>query len=100
MSPGRTRRSFTKEFKVEAVQLSHQPGMSVAKAAADLGVSENTLYRWRAEQERDGDDAFRGHGRLRSDEAELARLRRENAELRMEREILKKAAAYFAKHQH
>ena len=100
MSQGRTRRTFTKDFKVEAVQLSHQPGMSVSKAATDLGMSENTLYRWRAEQQNDGDDAFRGHGQLRSDQAELDRLRRENAELRVEREILKKAAAYFAKHQH
>lgn len=99
MNQGRVRRTFTKEFKVEAVQLSHQPGMSVGKTATDLGMSENTLYRWRAEQQEDGNDAFRGHGRLRNDEAELARLRRENAELRMEREILKKAAAYFAKHQ-
>lgn len=100
MSQGRVRRTFTKAFKVEAVQLSQQPGMSVSKAATDLGVSENTLYRWRAEQHTDGDDAFRGHGQLRSDQAELARLRHENAELRVEREILKKAAAYFAKHQH
>jgi transposase len=100
MAQGRGRRTFGKEFKAEAVQLSQQPGMSVAKAATDLGVSANTLYRWRAERQEDGDEAFRGHGRLRSDQAELARLQRENAELRMEREILKKAAAYFAKHQH
>ena len=100
MAQGRGRRTFGKEFKAEAVQLSQQPGMSVTKAATDLGVSENTLYRWRAELLEDGDEAFRGHGRLRSDQAELARLQRENAELRMEREILKKAAAYFAKHQH
>ncbi len=99
MNQGRVRRTFAKEFKVDAVRLSHQPGMSVTKAATDLGVSENTLYRWRTEQQNDGDDAFRGHGQLRSDQAELDRLRRENAELRMEREILKKAAAYFAKHQ-
>ena len=54
---------------------------------------------WRREMAEDGIDAFRGNGRLRPAEEELARLRRENAELRMEREILKKAAAYFAKHQ-
>ncbi len=100
MSQGQARRKFTKEFKIEAVGLSRRPGTSVAQAAADLGVAENTLHRWRREFTEQGDDAFRGNGHLRSDQAELARLRRENAELRMEREILKKAATYFAKHQH
>jgi transposase len=99
MKRGSDRRKFTKEFKVEAVRLLDQPGMSVPKAAADLGVPENTLYRWRRELTEDGVEAFRGQGRLRSDQEELARLRRENAELRMEREILKKATAFFAKHQ-
>jgi transposase len=99
MKRGSERRKFTKEFKVEAVRLLGQPGMTVSKAAADLGVPENTLYRWRRELAEDGADAFRGQGRLRSDQEELARLRRENAELRMEREILKKATAFFAKHQ-
>ena len=99
MKRGSDRRKFTKEFKVEAVRLLDQPGMSVPKAAGDLGVPENTLYRWRRELTEDGVEAFRGQGRLRSDQEELARLRRENAELRMEREILKKATAFFAKHQ-
>ena len=99
MKRGSDRRKFTKEFKVEAVRLLDQPGMSVSKAATDLGVPENTLYRWRRELTEDGVEAFRGQGRLRSDQEELARLRRENAELRMEREILKKATAFFAKHQ-
>ncbi len=99
MSRGQARREFTKEFKFEAVQLSRQPGMTVVKAANDLGIRENMLHRWRREQATDGDGAFRGNGRLRPAEAELEQLRRENAELRMEREILKKAAAYFARHQ-
>ena len=99
MSQGRSRRKFNAEFKQEAVALSRQPGMTVKRAAADLDVPENTLHRWRREGAQDGADAFRGNGRLRPAEEELARLRRENAELRTEREILKKAAAYFAKHQ-
>jgi len=99
MNEGRSRRKFDTEFKREAVALSRQPGMTVKRAAADLDVPENTLHRWRRELAQDGADAFRGNGRLRPAEEELARLRRENAELRTEREILKKAAAYFAKHQ-
>ena len=99
MSQGRSRRKFSREFKQEAVALSRQPGMTVKRAAADLDVPENTLHRWRRERTQDGADAFRGNGRLRPAEEEVARLRRENAELRTEREILKKAAAYFAKHQ-
>ncbi len=99
MSQGRSRRKLSQEFKREGVALSRQPGMAVKRAAADLDVPENTLHRWRRERAQDGADAFRGNGRLRPAEEELARLRRENAELRMEREILKKAAAYFAKHQ-
>ncbi len=99
MSQGESRRKFSNEFKQEAVALSRQPGMTVKRTAGDLDVPENTLHRWRRELAEDGTDAFRGNGRLRPAEEELARLRRENAELRMEREILKKAAAYFAKHQ-
>lgn len=91
MSQGKTRRRFTKEFRIEAVQLSHQPGMTGAKAAADLGVAENRINRWRAELARTGDDAFRGNGNRTGEQAELERLRRENQTLRMERDILKKA---------
>ena len=99
MNQGRSRRKFTKEFKIEAVRLLGRPGMSVPKAAADLGVPENTLYRWRRELTDHADAAFPGNGKLRPADEALARLERENAELRMERDILKKAAAYFASHQ-
>lgn len=106
MGQGSTRRRFTKEFKIEAVRLSRQPGMTAAKTAADLGVPQPTLHRWRKElaeaEARSGNgrsDAFRGHGRRTAEQEELARLRRENTELRMERDILKKAAAWFAKQQ-
>jgi transposase len=99
MGQGSTRRRFTQEFKIEAVRLSRQPGMTAAKAAADLGVPGPTLHRWRKELAASAGDAFRGHGRRTAAEEELARLRRENTELRMERDILKKAAAWFAKQQ-
>ncbi len=98
MRTGTTRRRFTKQFKMEAVQLSEQPGMTVTKVASDLGVPANSLYRWRSELATTGEDAFRGNGCRTAEQAELDRLRRENAELRVEREILKKATAWFAKH--
>ena len=90
------RRRHTKEFKQEAVALSRRPGMSVSKAARDLGISENMLHRWRGEYKEHVERAFPGHGQRRALESELERLRRENQQLLLEREILKKATAFFA----
>lgn len=89
------RRTFTGEFKVEAVRLAEQRG--VGAAAVALGVSENVLYRWRQKLEDEGTDAFRGQGNRTVLEEENRQLRLENRRLREETEILKKAAAYFAK---
>ena len=91
-------KQYTKEFKLEAVQLSNQPGMSVAQVARDLGISDKNLYNWRKRYSKDGTDSFPGKGRLTPQDEELRRLKRENATLRMERDILKKATAFFAKH--
>jgi transposase len=98
MSQGKTRRKFTKEFKLEAVRLSEQPEKTIYQVADELGVPVKFIYRWRYAVAREGAEAFRGHGHRLAAEAELTALRRENAELRMERDILKKAAAWFAKH--
>ena len=98
MSQGTTRRKYTKEFKIEAVQLSQRPGMTVIRAASDLGICVKDLYRWRSELAEAPKEAFPGNGRRRPEDAELDRLRRENAQLKMEREILKKATAFFASH--
>ncbi len=89
------RRKFTREFKVSAVQLVNQQGYSIAEAAKSLGVDANSLRGWIQKfsaQEVEGT----GEGGMR---AELKRLRKENARLLMEREILKKAAAFFAREQ-
>jgi transposase-like protein len=99
MSRPETYRKFTPEFKREAVELSLQANKSVRQVAEELGLTEKLLSRWRSEQAQQGREAFRGHGRRTVEEDELARLRRENAELKMERDILKKAAAWFAKQQ-
>lgn len=89
---------YTKEFKLEAVELSNRPGMSIRQAARDLGISGSNLGKWRKQFAENGADSFPGKGRLTPQDEELRRLKRENATLRMERDILKKATAFFAKH--
>ena len=92
-----SKKKHAPEFKREAVRLARQPGMSLPKAAKDLGVHVNTLREWTKKVESGTWEKTPG-AELKSDLArELERLRRENAELKMERDILKKAAAYFAK---
>ena len=94
-TPKRSRRSFTDEFKASAVRLVLDEGQTVAAAARDLGLTESALRNW-VEHAR----ADRTHGKTRlttAEREELARLRKENRVLQEEREILKKAAAFFAK---
>ena len=93
----RQRRKYTPEFKVEAVKLVTEQGYSVAEAARSLGIHETLLRSWRQTLEDQGDQAFPGHGKLTPFEEELRRLRAENQRLRAERDILKKAAAFFAR---
>ena len=93
---GKKRRRFSAEFKKEAVGLITEQGYTVAEAARNLGVHATVLGRWKREFEtvQDGTDGQPGKASVRM---ELRRLREENKRLRMEREILKKAAAFFAK---
>ena len=92
----RTRRTYTPEFKAEAVKLVTQQGYSVAEAARSLGIHETLLRSWKQAFEAQGDQAFPGHGKLPPPEEELRRLRAENQRPRAERDILKKATALFA----
>lgn len=92
-----TRRVFTREFKVEAVRLVRDRGVTVAQAARDLGIHENVLRKWVRSVAVDPVHAFPGHGQMKPEQAEIAALKKEVAKLKMERDILKKAAAYFAK---
>jgi len=91
------RRKFSREFKVEAVRLVKERGVSVARAAVDLNVHENVLRKWVKEFGSDPVQAFPGHGQMKPEQQEITRLRREVAKLKAERDILKKAAAFFAK---
>ena len=92
----RKRRTYTPEFKAEAVKLVTEHGYSVAEAARSLGLNDNLIRNWKQALEAQGDQAFPGHGQLPPFEEELRRLRAENQRLRAERDILKKATALFA----
>jgi|SRR5436190_21456864 len=91
------RRTYTSEFKIEAVKLVTEQGRSFAEAATSLGIAEGSLRKWKQVFDTNGSQAFPGHGHLPPVEEELRRLRAENRQLRMERDILKKATAFFAK---
>jgi transposase len=93
----RQRRRYTSEFKVEAVKLVTEQGYSLAEAARSLDIGETLPRSWKIAFQAGGDQAFPGNGRLPAVEEELRRLRTENKRLLMEREILKKAAAFFAR---
>ena len=91
------RKKFSREFKLEAVNLVRERGVSFAQAARDLGVNVNMLRRWAKESGADPQHAFPGLGQMKPELLEIDRLRKEVARLKAERDILKKAAAYFAR---
>lgn len=90
------RKTYSKQFKVDAVKLVTEQGYKMAEAARNLGIHDNQLRRWKRQFEVEKKDAFPGKGYMTAEKEELHRLREENKRLRMEREILKKAAAFFA----
>jgi transposase len=91
----RTRRTFTREFKIAAVKLVTEKRRSVAEAAQSLGIRAELLRRWKIDLAEQGQDAFPGQGNLPSVDDELRRLRTEVVRLKAERDILKKATAIF-----
>jgi transposase len=95
MSNKNSYQQHSREFKLEAVKMSQQPGRTVAEVARELGVRENDLHAWRKLVKEQGNQAFPGRGRKAQDE--VSQLKRENARLREENAILKKAAIFFAK---
>lgn len=90
------RRQFDRAFKVEAVRLVTEEGRPVAAVARDLGIGENLLHRWKQQFTDHQKSAFVGTGNLTPEQAELRRLQCENANLREERDILKKAISVFS----
>jgi transposase len=91
------RRRFDRAFKLEAVKLVRERGVSAAQAARDLDVHENVLRKWVKDFAADPQHAFPGQGQMKPEQQEIERLRREVIRLKAERDILKKATAFFAK---
>ena len=101
MGKVKERKTYDRQYKIDAVNLVINGSRTVAEVSRDLGVKAYLLYRWIREQEREkakGEEAFPGKGRLGPQEEELRRLRRELEEAKEDREILKKALEFFSKH--
>jgi transposase len=93
-----TRKQYTREFKLDAISLVLDQGFTIAEAARSLEIRANMLGRWIKENEADNNgQAFRGNGKLTPDLEEIRRLKIENKQLKLERQILKEAAVFFAK---
>ena len=92
----KVRKQYTREFKMDAVQLLKTSGKSSAQLERELGIGHGNLWRWKRQFAEDGKDAFPGHGRLTPEQDEIRRLRRELEIARQERDILKKAIAIFS----
>lgn len=94
---GRSRRKHSAEFKRDAVRLTHEPGRTVGEVATSLGIDRSLLQRWKAEIDAHGASAFPGNGRTKASDEEVIQLRKALSRAEQERDILKKALAYFAK---
>ena len=92
-----SRRTFTREFKVEAVRLVEEEGRTIASVSRELGIGAGLLGRWRKQLSEDGDESFPGQGRLKASDEEFRKLEQEVRRLRQENEFLKKTAGYFAR---
>lgn len=98
MGKGKPHRHFDNEFKRNAVKLVVEKGFSTSKVAHDLDIHPNVLHQWRRKFMDEGSEAFVGKGNLKPDEAELKRVRKELADVKEERDILKKALSVFSRH--
>lgn len=92
----KVRKKFDKEFKMRAIKMVVEDGLSKAEVGRRLGINQALIGKWISAFQADSQDAFPGKGRLKPQEEELRRLKQENKELRMEMEFLKKSAVYFA----
>jgi len=93
------RKTYDREFKLSAVKMVTEGGMSVRGVSRDLGINENSLHKWKRSYLEGQGDAFPGKGRMKPEDEEIRKLKKELARVKMEREILKKAIGYFTKDQ-
>jgi transposase len=98
MKKGSERRKYDKQFKEEAIRLVTKGGRSVSEVASGLGIHENLLNKWKKQYDADPQSSFPGKGHLKPQDEEFRKLQKENANLKEDREILKKALAIFSKH--
>jgi len=98
MTGSRTRKKYDREFKQRAVRMVVDRGLPLTQVARDLGLHSNMLSRWKKEYLDDQDSSFPGKGKQKPEDEEIRRLKRELADAKEERDILKKAVAFFAKH--
>ena len=91
------RRKYDRQFKEEAVRLILEEGRKAREVAGNLGINEAMLSRWKRQYDGDGKEAFPGKGRLKPQDEEMKRLRKELNDVTMERDILKKAVAIFSR---
>ena len=91
-------RTFSKEFKLEAIRLAEASDKPVTQVARELGIRVNQIGKWKQQLEAKQEDAFPGHGKQLGKDAEIARLKRELAAAQEENEFLKKTAVFFARH--
>jgi transposase len=99
MELGGKRRKYDPEFKRDAVKLVLEGGRVASEVAKGLGINENVLYRWIKQYREDPENAFPGKGKLKPEDEELRRLRRELVDVKEERDILKKVVSIFSKRQ-
>ncbi len=92
----KTRKQYSKEFKLDAISLVLEQGFTQKEAAGSLEIHAQMLGRWIKEAKNEDGQAFRGNGKLTPDQEEIKKLKEENRRLQMERDILKKATAFFA----
>ena len=90
-------RKYDRDFKIEAVRLATEGNRKITEVARNLGIHSNLIYNWKKQLADDPQQSFPGHGKLKPDDEELRRLKRELADVKEERDILKKAMAIFSK---
>ena len=99
MSEKQQRRRFDAQFKLDALRLIEDHNRKITDVARELGIRPELLYRWKSEHSADPEQAFPGKGHMKLDEEYVRRLERELTQARQERDILKKALAYFSKNE-
>ena len=97
MDLGQSRRTYTKEFKEETIHLVLSRGMSVSKVSQDLDIGSDLIYSWIRKYKSDPENSFPGKGHLKPEDEKLRKLERELADVKEERDILKKAISIFSK---